>query len=307
MPETTTLAPRRRGVSGAVRDVQQLGALGRRRRARHPQPDHTRAAHPGGLVQDGATRQRRTPRQHRRRRREHLARRPPDGRAPATSSTASTTSTGDTWRSRRTGRPTPTWTRCAISSGRARCTTAARSPGHLDGRTGQRDHHRPGRHRLARHPAGHPTSAGVDYLEPSQSITSPTWKPGEPRACASRAATSCWCGPAVMPAARRRGRGTADVSSPGCTTDVAVAQGSRRRPARLGRRQRLPRAPVRGTGHPIHILALVAMGMQLLDNQNLDDLAAACAARSRWAFMLVIAPLKLVGGTASMTNPIAIF
>jgi hypothetical protein len=49
------------------------------------------------------------------------------------------------------------------------------------------------------------------------------------------------------------------------------------------------------------------MGMQLLDNQNLDDLAAACAARSRWAFMLVIAPLKLVGGTASMTNPIAIF
>jgi kynurenine formamidase len=59
--------------------------------------------------------------------------------------------------------------------------------------------------------------------------------------------------------------------------------------------------------HPIHVLTLVAMGMQLLDNQNLDDLAAACDARSRWAFMLVIAPLKLMGGTASMTNPIAIF
>lgn len=59
--------------------------------------------------------------------------------------------------------------------------------------------------------------------------------------------------------------------------------------------------------HPIHVMALVAMGMQLLDNQNLDDLAAACAARSRWEFMLVVAPLKLVGGTASMTNPIAIF
>jgi kynurenine formamidase len=59
--------------------------------------------------------------------------------------------------------------------------------------------------------------------------------------------------------------------------------------------------------HPIHILSLVAMGMQLLDNQNLDDLAVACAERSRWAFMLVVAPLKLVGGTASMTNPIAIF
>ena len=58
---------------------------------------------------------------------------------------------------------------------------------------------------------------------------------------------------------------------------------------------------------PIHILTLVAMGMQLLDNQNLEDLAAACASRSRWEFMLTIAPLKLIGGTASMTNPIALF
>jgi kynurenine formamidase len=65
--------------------------------------------------------------------------------------------------------------------------------------------------------------------------------------------------------------------------------------------------PFTATTHPMHILTLVAMGMQLLDNQNLDDLAAACAIRSRWEFMLVIAPLKLIGGTASMINPIAIF
>jgi kynurenine formamidase len=64
--------------------------------------------------------------------------------------------------------------------------------------------------------------------------------------------------------------------------------------------------PFTVTTHPIHILTLVAMGMQLLDNQNLEDLAAACAARSRWEFMLVVAPLKLIGGTASMVNPIAI-
>ena len=61
------------------------------------------------------------------------------------------------------------------------------------------------------------------------------------------------------------------------------------------------------TGHPMHVLTLVAMGMQLLDNQYLDDLSEACAARQRWEFMLVIAPLKLIGGTASMVNPIAIF
>jgi kynurenine formamidase len=58
---------------------------------------------------------------------------------------------------------------------------------------------------------------------------------------------------------------------------------------------------------PIHTLALVAMGMQLLDNQNLEELAAACAARGRWEFLLVIAPLRITGGTASATNPIAIF
>ena len=61
------------------------------------------------------------------------------------------------------------------------------------------------------------------------------------------------------------------------------------------------------TGHPMHVLTLVAMGMQLLDNQYLDELADACATRQRWEFMLVIAPLKLIGGTASMVNPIAIF
>jgi kynurenine formamidase len=65
--------------------------------------------------------------------------------------------------------------------------------------------------------------------------------------------------------------------------------------------------PFTVTTHPIHILTLVAMGMQLLDNQHLEDVAAACAARSRWEFMLVVAPLKLIGGTASLVNPIAIF
>jgi kynurenine formamidase len=65
--------------------------------------------------------------------------------------------------------------------------------------------------------------------------------------------------------------------------------------------------PFTVTTHPIHILALVAMGLQLLDNLNLEDLAAACTQRTRWEFFLVVAPLKLAGGTASMVNPIAVF
>ncbi len=64
---------------------------------------------------------------------------------------------------------------------------------------------------------------------------------------------------------------------------------------------------VEGVPLPMHTLTLVAMGMQLLDNQNLDDLAEACAARSRWEFFLTIAPLRLERGTASAVNPIAVF
>jgi kynurenine formamidase len=58
---------------------------------------------------------------------------------------------------------------------------------------------------------------------------------------------------------------------------------------------------------PMHALALVAMGLHLLDNLYLDDLATTCARENRWEFMLAVAPLRLPGGTASPVNPIAIF
>ena len=64
---------------------------------------------------------------------------------------------------------------------------------------------------------------------------------------------------------------------------------------------------VEGPRIPMHTLTLVAMGMQLLDNQNLEELAVACSRRKRWEFLFVIAPLRLARGTASATNPIAVF
>lgn len=60
-------------------------------------------------------------------------------------------------------------------------------------------------------------------------------------------------------------------------------------------------------GFPIHVLCLVALGMQLFDNLGLDALATACAARDRWEFLLAVAPLRILGGTASPVNPIAVF
>ncbi|MCL6647271.1 MAG: cyclase family protein [Chloroflexi bacterium] len=60
-------------------------------------------------------------------------------------------------------------------------------------------------------------------------------------------------------------------------------------------------------GLPIHLVGIVAMGLHLLDNADLEALSEACAARGRWEFLLVISPLILERGTASPVNPLAIF
>ena len=60
-------------------------------------------------------------------------------------------------------------------------------------------------------------------------------------------------------------------------------------------------------GNVVHIVGLVGMGLWLIDNANLEELAKACSARQRWEFMLTIAPLRLQGVTGSPVNPIALF
>jgi kynurenine formamidase len=57
----------------------------------------------------------------------------------------------------------------------------------------------------------------------------------------------------------------------------------------------------------IHDFCLVALGVHTLDNANLDALADVAAARRRWEFMLVAAPLAIPGATGSPFNPIAAF
>lgn len=64
---------------------------------------------------------------------------------------------------------------------------------------------------------------------------------------------------------------------------------------------------IEGIGLPIHTVGIVAMGLHLLDNLDLEPLARACRETGRAAFQLVIAPLVLLRGTASPVNPIAIF
>ena len=58
---------------------------------------------------------------------------------------------------------------------------------------------------------------------------------------------------------------------------------------------------------PIHQVGIVAMGLWILDNADLEDLSKICIERSTWEFFLSIAPLKLSNTTGSPVNPLAIF
>jgi kynurenine formamidase len=66
-------------------------------------------------------------------------------------------------------------------------------------------------------------------------------------------------------------------------------------------------SPVAGILHPIHILAMNAMGMCLLDNLDLEALSSACEQAGTFQFLLTVAPLTIPGGTGSPVNPIAVF
>ena len=58
---------------------------------------------------------------------------------------------------------------------------------------------------------------------------------------------------------------------------------------------------------PLHTVSLVTLGMWLIDNANLEDLADKCRQLGRYEFMLSLGPLIIRNVTGSPVNPIAIF
>lgn len=59
--------------------------------------------------------------------------------------------------------------------------------------------------------------------------------------------------------------------------------------------------------NPFHVISLVSMGLWILDNCNLENLAKVCKEKNRWDFLIFISPLRLKNGTGSPVNPVAIF
>ena len=154
-----------------------------------------------------------------------------------------------------------------------------------------------------------PRLKGVPYLEPGtpiymedleawEDMAGVTVRPGD----AVFIRTGRW--------ARRAERGPWDVRSESAGLHASAAPWIRARDvAFVGSDAALDVAPsqVPGVRGPVHVLTIVAMGIHLFDNQDLEALAAAAAERNRWEFMFVAAPLPVEGGTGSPLNALAIF
>lgn len=61
-----------------------------------------------------------------------------------------------------------------------------------------------------------------------------------------------------------------------------------------------------GVDFPVHVLAIRALGLHLLDYLQFETLLPLCETHGQWSFLCVIAPLRLPHGTGSPINPIAV-
>jgi len=82
-----------------------------------------------------------------------------------------------------------------------------------------------------------------------------------------------------------------------------------RRAAILGSDGNSDTAPssTEGVAFPVHVLAINALGLRLLDYLQFEELADMCESENRWSFWCAIAPLRLPTATGSPVNPIAVF
>ena len=153
-----------------------------------------------------------------------------------------------------------------------------------------------------------PRLRGVSWLEPGDHVTADELAEAE-------AAQQVHVGPGDLLFVRlghRRRRaelGPWDVaSSRAGLHPLAMEFVAERQVAVLGSDSNSDTAPsvVEDVAFPVHVLAVNALGMLLLDYLQFDDLISRCAAAGRWSFLCVVAPLRLPGGTGSPVNPIAI-
>jgi len=153
-----------------------------------------------------------------------------------------------------------------------------------------------------------PALRGVPWLEPGDCVTAADL-------AAAQQAQQVDVGPGDLLFVRVGHRRRRDELGPWDAADgraglhpQAMEYLAERQVAALGSDGNSDTAPsvVDGVAFPVHVLAINAMGLHLLDYLQFEDLLPVCESAGRWSFLCVIAPLRLPGGTGSPVNPIAI-
>lgn len=155
-----------------------------------------------------------------------------------------------------------------------------------------------------------PALKGVPYLEPGTAIY-----PEDLEAWEKKTGIKVSAGDAVFIRtgrwARRAAKGAWDVDKDGAAgLHASCARWLKARDvAILGSDAASDVLPsgIEGFSHPVHSLTLIALGVHIFDNCDLEPLGEATAKRKRWEFLLTAAPIPIKGGTGSPLNPIATF
>jgi kynurenine formamidase len=154
-----------------------------------------------------------------------------------------------------------------------------------------------------------PRLKGVDYLEPGTRIY-----PEDLDAWEKKARVKVEPGDVVLIRtgrwARRDAKGPWPISEGLAGLYVTSAKWLRSRDVAIlggdGAQDVRP-SGVDAIAQPIHLLMLVAIGMPIFDNLDLELVAREAAKRQRWEFLVTASPVAVPGATGSILNPTATF
>ncbi|MBM3727178.1 MAG: cyclase family protein [Acidobacteria bacterium] len=154
-----------------------------------------------------------------------------------------------------------------------------------------------------------PRLKGVEWLEPSTAIY-----PEDLDAWEKKAGVRVQPGDIVLIRtgrwARRAAKGPWPIMNAAAGLHASCARWLRQRDIAIlgsdGASDVMP-SGVPGVAQPIHQLTLIAMGVPIFDNMDLEAAGKEAAKQSRWEFLVSAGPLPVPGGTGSPLNPIAVF
>jgi kynurenine formamidase len=154
-----------------------------------------------------------------------------------------------------------------------------------------------------------PRLKGVEYLEPGARIF-----PEDLEAWEKKTGVKAGAGDALLVRwgrwARRAKLGAWPIDEQSAGLDNSVLPWLKKRDVALVAWETPGYAPQPAGDLPrlaLHDFVLAVLGVHLIDRADFDALSEAAAARNRWEFMLVVAPLPIPNGTGSPANPIAVF